>query len=55
MRYKRKGKIGDIYICIGEKDGDSRGEMFEPRRNRYTTEASTIVKRGRKARSLKTT
>lgn len=28
MRYKRKGKIGDIYVCIGEKDGDSRGEMF---------------------------
>lgn len=28
MRYKGKGKIGDIYMCIGEKDGDSRGEMF---------------------------
>lgn len=71
MRYKRKGKIGDIYVCIGEKDGDSRGDMFvflsdwlswlaitrsrEPRRSRYTTEASAIVKRGRKVRSLKTT
>lgn len=28
MRYKKKGKIGDIYMYIGEKDGDSRGEMF---------------------------